>query len=135
MEEIISEYSEERAAAINEKKAIFIEQAAQKKWWFAMQRGETTAEHISKYFSMHEIKEHWRSVYKSYFVILKKMRIFYGKDYVNNDDYRKCHDVIANMFMHDVRDNYNSMTAEIVNKYLTIYDPVASDDMTETDIY
>ena len=106
----------------NEKKALFIEPSAQKKWWFALQRGETTAEHITKYFAKSEPREHWRSVYKSYFVFLKKFRVQLGEGYLHNEDYRRCHDAVARMFLQDVKDNYTDITAEIASRYLTIYD-------------
>lgn len=106
----------------NEKKALFIEQSAQKKWFFALQRGETTAEHIAKYFAHHEAKEHWRSVFKSYYVFLKKFRVQLGDGYLQNEDYRRCHDAVARIFLQDVRENYSEATFGIVEKYITIYD-------------
>lgn len=114
-----------------EKRSLFIEQTAQRKWWYALQRGETTAEHITKYFANRESKEQWRNVFKSYYIVLRRSRMHYGENYVTDDSYRKGHDVITNMFLADLRENYTTITAEIVERYITIYDPVVSDS-TET---
>lgn len=107
---------------MSEKRVLFIEQTAQRRWWYALQRGETTAEHITKYFANRESKEHWRSVFKSYYVFLRKFRMQLGEGYLQNEDYRRCHDATARMFLNDIRQHYTEATAEIVQRYLTIYD-------------
>lgn len=116
-----------------EKRSLFIEPSAQKRWYFARQRGEATAEHITKYFASKEVREHWRIVFKSYFVILKQMRQRYGKDFASNDNYRKCYSLITILFLSDVHDNYTDITEEIVRKYITLYEPIAGG-CTETSI-
>lgn len=105
-----------------EKRGLFIEPSAQKKWWFAIQRGETTAEHITKYFANREAGEHLRNVYKSFYVTLKELRTQLKDGILQQAEYQNCHDVIARMFLFKVREKYSEATANIVSKYLTIFD-------------
>lgn len=101
-------------------KVIFITPAAQSKWWHAIQRGEATSEYIASYFANNEPREVWRTLFRSYAVILKRLRVFHNND-CSDDRYKGLHDFIASMMLHDIRERYNEVTTQIVDRYLVLF--------------